>query len=69
MFTGDATAAPSGPFLEEEVMSLQGLEIINEQAEPAEPPTQVVISNRVDAGVPERKPADKKNIKPKWLKM
>ncbi|KAL3526145.1 hypothetical protein ACH5RR_014517 [Cinchona calisaya] len=67
---GDAAAtAASGPFLHEEVMSLQGLEIIDGQAEAAQPPAEAVIPNHVDAAIPERKPADKKNIKPKWLKM
>ncbi|KAL3526334.1 hypothetical protein ACH5RR_010990 [Cinchona calisaya] len=67
---GDDAAATSGPFLREEVMSLQGLEIRDEQAEPAQPPSaDHVISSSADAAVPDRKPADKKNIKPKWLKM
>lgn len=48
---------------------MQGLEIIDEQAEPAQAPTDPVISNTVDAAVPNRKSADKKNTKPKWLKM
>lgn len=69
LFPGDAAAAASGPFLQEEVMSLQGFDIPDEQQEPAQPPAEVVTSNPVDAAVPERKPADKKNIKPKWLKM
>ncbi|CDP16653.1 unnamed protein product [Coffea canephora] len=66
---GDAAAAASGPFLQEEVMSLQGLDITDEQQESAQPPAEVVTSNHVDAAVPQGKPADKKSIKPKWLKM
>ena len=69
LFPGEAAAAAQGPFLQEKVMSLQGLDITDEQQESAQPPAEVVTSNHVDAAVPQRKPADKKSIKPKWLKM
>lgn len=57
-----------GPFLQEYVMALKGLEHNIEKVEPfqsapepAEPtPPPVVL---------ERKPAEKKPVKPKWLKM
>ncbi|KNA24966.1 hypothetical protein SOVF_010840 isoform B [Spinacia oleracea] len=60
----------SGPFLQEDVMSLKGLDLV-----PAEPVKEGSESTSEDVTVsdppvvPERKPADKKAIKPKWLKM
>lgn len=68
VFSGGNEAPSAGPFLQEDVMSLQGLEFIAQQAEPAPKPTQeqAIPSPSV---VPEEKPTDKKKIKPKWLKM
>lgn len=65
------TTAVSGTFLNEEVMSLLGLEMVPEQSEPVqsamdtEDPSQAV---NVPA-IPEKKPTEKKNIKPKWMKL
>ncbi|KAL2523248.1 Plant UBX domain-containing protein 1 [Forsythia ovata] len=68
---GDDDSAPSGPFLQEDVMSLLGLEFVQEQAETTQQPqpeSEPAISS--PSVVPEVKPAaDKKKIKPKWLKM
>ncbi|KAL2505304.1 Plant UBX domain-containing protein 1 [Abeliophyllum distichum] len=64
---GDDGAAGLGPFLQEEVVSLQGLEFITEHAKPPQPiPTPVITSPSV---VSEQKPPDNRNVKPKWLKM
>ncbi|KAI3452525.1 hypothetical protein Pfo_009189 [Paulownia fortunei] len=65
---GDDGAAFAGPFLQEEVMSLQSLEFVAQQEEPAPQPTpELAITS--PSVVPEQKPSDKKKIKPKWLKM
>lgn len=69
---GDDGGASSGPFLQEEVMSLKGLEDVVEKAEQVEPVQQHMPEPVVESpvpSVPERKPADKKTVKPKWLKM
>ncbi|KAL3629121.1 Plant UBX domain-containing protein 1 [Castilleja foliolosa] len=65
---GDDDAPFSGCFLQEDVMSLQGLEFIAQQSEPVSQPAPELVTTGPSV-VPERKPADKKNIKPKWLKM
>ncbi|KAK3023601.1 hypothetical protein RJ639_044061 [Escallonia herrerae] len=59
---GDNGAA--GPFLREEVMALKGLEVIAEQAEASQP-----VGSSPSSAVQEKRPADKKTVKPKWLKM
>ncbi|GFP84956.1 tether containing ubx domain for glut4 [Phtheirospermum japonicum] len=65
---GDDGAPVAGPFLQEDVMSLQGLEFVAQQAETApQPAPEPVITG--PSVVPEQKPTDKKKIKPKWLKM
>lgn len=64
----DAAAANSGPFLQDEIMSLKGLELITEQAEPVQPAPEPVIPVPAPV-VEERKPAEKKPVKPKWLKL
>lgn len=57
-----------GPFLQEVIMSLKGLELVTEQPEqPAESESEPVVAN--PPVVQERKPADKKPAKPKWLKL
>ncbi|KAF5732680.1 tether containing UBX domain for GLUT4 [Tripterygium wilfordii] len=64
----DSTVGNLSPFLLEEIMSLKGLEVINEQMEPA----QSVAEPVTEAPPPvaqERKPTEKKPAKPKWLKM
>ncbi|XP_059640530.1 plant UBX domain-containing protein 1 isoform X2 [Cornus florida] len=68
---GDDNEAAPGPFLQEEILSLKGLELITEQAEPVEPaqPAPETVIASPSPVVKERKPADKKAVKPKWLKM
>lgn len=67
---GDDCAAASGLFLQEEVMSLKGLELISEQPDPASEPVVAEPSPSPSPPVQERRPAtDKKTVKPKWLKM
>uniref|UniRef100_A0A5B7BF95 Putative tether containing UBX domain for GLUT4 n=1 Tax=Davidia involucrata TaxID=16924 RepID=A0A5B7BF95_DAVIN len=65
---GDDSGAASGPFLQEEVLSLKGLELIPEQMEPVQLAPEPVVASP-SLAVQERKPADKKPVKPKWLKM
>ncbi|XP_065628514.1 plant UBX domain-containing protein 1 isoform X2 [Quercus suber] len=74
----DTTDANSGPFLQEEIMSLKGLELIIEQGQQAEPaqsaPEPVTsapepVTSAPSPMVQDRKPAEKKPVKPKWLKM
>ncbi|XP_052198152.1 plant UBX domain-containing protein 1 isoform X2 [Diospyros lotus] len=59
---------PKGPFLQEDVLSLKGLEIIPEQPEPAEAAPETTMPSPSPV-VPEQKPAGKKPAKPKWLKL
>ncbi|KAL2935885.1 Plant UBX domain-containing protein 1 [Bienertia sinuspersici] len=62
-------AANSGPFLQEDVMSLKGLDFVPETTkEPTESTSETVVANDHPI-IRERKPADKKAAKPKWLKM
>ncbi|CAK9179349.1 unnamed protein product [Ilex paraguariensis] len=65
---GNDDAAVSGPFLQEEVMSLKGLELAAEQAQPAQSAPEPVIGS-TSRVTQEQRPADKKTVKPKWLKM
>ncbi|GER33299.1 plant UBX domain-containing protein 1 [Striga asiatica] len=69
---GDYGASFAGPYLQNDVMSLKGLEFVAQQAEPvSKPPTEgpePVTTTGPSVG-PELKPSDKKKIKPKWLKM
>lgn len=65
---GDDCPAVSGPFLQEDILSLKGLELIPEKEEPVEAVPEPVIANSSSA-VPERKPTGKKPVKPKWLKL
>ncbi|KAG9141988.1 hypothetical protein Leryth_009332 [Lithospermum erythrorhizon] len=69
--TGSDTTAVSGPYLKEEVMSLQGLEMVVEQTEPAQSVMETTDQSPAVAPLPmpEKKPTDKKNIKPKWMKL
>ncbi|PON95273.1 Ubiquitin-related domain containing protein [Trema orientale] len=64
----DAAAANSGPFLQDEIISLKGLELITQQAEPIYPAPEPVIPAPAPP-VEERKSAEKKPVKPKWLKL
>ncbi|KAL8124248.1 plant UBX domain-containing protein 1-like [Apium graveolens] len=61
----------SGFFLQEEIISLKGLELIAEQVEPVQPaPESSEPAVQIpSAAAKEQKAADKKAIKPKWLRM
>ncbi|CAK7330885.1 unnamed protein product [Dovyalis caffra] len=62
----DNAAHNSGPFLQEEVMSLKGLDVVPEPVETAPEP---VITAPPPPVPQEPKAAGKKPVKPKWLKM
>ncbi|KAF3444500.1 hypothetical protein FNV43_RR14192 [Rhamnella rubrinervis] len=69
---GDDTAAVnSGPFLQEEIMSVKGLALNVENQEPAEAqaPAPDPVTQAPIPVVEEKKPAEKKAVKPKWLKL
>ncbi|KAJ6896094.1 plant UBX domain-containing protein 1-like [Populus alba x Populus x berolinensis] len=64
----DNAAFSSGPFLQEDVMSLKGLDVVPEPAEPVHTALEPVRT--APPPVPqEPKAAGKKPVKPKWLKM
>ena len=65
--TEDSEAFSSGPFLQEEVMSLKGLGAVPEQVEPIQTTPEPVTT--ATPPVQEPKAAGKKPVKPKWLKM
>ncbi|OMO69091.1 hypothetical protein COLO4_29276 [Corchorus olitorius] len=66
----DAEAANSGPFLQEEIMSLEGLDLIAEQPEPVQSAPEPTAASAVPPPVvQESKPGEKKPAKPKWFKM
>lgn len=51
-------------------MSLQGLDSMIEKMEPGEPSRDESPTTKPPPSVPDQKPAaDKKKIKPKWLKL
>lgn len=60
-----------GPYLKEEIVSLRGLEfdLVPQQAEPEQSGQDPVTTVTQSSLVHEDKPADKKPVKPKWLKM
>ncbi|TXG54790.1 hypothetical protein EZV62_020046 [Acer yangbiense] len=64
----DTASANCGPFLHEDIMSLKGLELMNEQPEPVQSAPEPVVVNPPPVAQ-EPKPAGKKPAKPKWLKM
>ncbi|KAK7338418.1 hypothetical protein VNO77_19026 [Canavalia gladiata] len=69
---GDSTEVDSnGPYLQEEILSLKDLHVVNDQGKQSEPvqsaPEPVEAPH--PPSVEERKPAEKKLVKPKWLKM
>ncbi|KAM3364063.1 plant UBX domain-containing protein 1 [Capsicum galapagoense] len=67
---GDDGAAALGSYLQEEVLSLQGLDSMIEKVEPGEPSRDESPARNPPASVEDQKPAaDKKKIKPKWLKL
>ncbi|KAI9076076.1 hypothetical protein K1719_042010 [Acacia pycnantha] len=66
-----AMADHTGSFLLEDIMSLKGLDVTydqGQQSEPAQPAPEPVEASQTPA-VQERKPTDKKAVKPKWLKL
>ncbi|KAK8619067.1 hypothetical protein V6N13_133035 [Hibiscus sabdariffa] len=68
----DAAAVNSSPFLQEEIMSLKGLEFIAEAAQPElaqSTPESAAASPMPSPVVQESKPTEKKTAKPKWFKM
>lgn len=68
--SGDAVGSVS--YLNEDVMSLKGLEIVSEEEEPLSSVTEPETAAPSPAPAPvvkEPKPTDKKSVKPKWLKM
>lgn len=65
--TGDDVA--SGNYLKEEVLSLQGLEFKTTQAEPVQSVPEPALEAKPTPAQEQKPPAEKKNIKPKWLKM
>ncbi|KAJ0111019.1 hypothetical protein Patl1_02943 [Pistacia atlantica] len=66
---GDDTAAVnSDSFLQEDILSLKDLEIVDEQPEPVQSAPEPVVASPPPS-VQERKSAEKKPVKPKWLKM
>lgn len=70
-FPDDNGVNESSSFLQEEIISLKGLELIAEQVEPVQPAPEssepaVEIPS---AAVKEQKAGDKKAVKPKWLRM
>lgn len=68
--SGEAVGSVS--YLNEEVMSLKGLEIMSEEEEPASAVAEPETAPPPPAPTPvvkETKPTDKKAVKPKWLKM
>ncbi|XP_039033465.1 plant UBX domain-containing protein 1-like [Hibiscus syriacus] len=69
---GDFVAANSGPFLQEEIMSLKGLEVIAKAEQPESvqsTPEPSAASAMPSPVVQESKPTGKKPAKPKWFKM
>ncbi|PRQ54135.1 hypothetical protein RchiOBHm_Chr2g0174181 [Rosa chinensis] len=64
----DTTDVKSGPFLHDEIMSLKGQELVKEHAEPVQTAPEP-IHEAPPPVVQEKKPAEKKSVKPKWLKM
>ncbi|KAL8043762.1 hypothetical protein ABFX02_08G006200 [Erythranthe guttata] len=66
---GEENAPFVGPFLHDDVMSLQGLEFAAQQAGPTHESAAEEAVSSPSVVVPEQKPSEKKNIKPKWLKM
>jgi len=62
----------TGPYLEEDILSLKELHAANDEGQQFEP----LVQSKPEPAVPthpppveQRKPAEKKLVKPKWLKM
>lgn len=60
----------TGPFLLEEIMSLKGLVVTSDQGQQSEPAqiTPEPVEASQNPAVQERKPDDKKAVKPKWFR-
>lgn len=65
----DAIAVSSGPFLQEEIISLKGLDVVSERAEPVQSAPEPARTAAAPVSQEQPKRAEKKPIKPKWLKM
>lgn len=66
----DGAAGNSGACLREEIMSLKGLHLVTELVEPVQPAIEPEAEKAAPPPVAqEPKPAQKKPVKPKWLKM
>lgn len=61
-------AVIQGPYLREDILSLNGLDFKDEQTSPVSSETGKT-SGESSAAPPEAKPATKKTTKPKWLKL
>jgi len=62
----------TGPYLQEDILSLKELHAANDQGQQSEPLVQSEPEPPVATQPPpveQRKPAEKKLVKPKWLKM
>lgn len=71
---GDSTVGDhTGPYLQEEILSLKDLNVTNVQDQESElaqsAAEPAAVAPQAPPPVEERKPAEKKLVKPKWLKM
>ncbi|KAK7395711.1 hypothetical protein VNO78_16278 [Psophocarpus tetragonolobus] len=68
----NSTVAHTGPYLQEEILSLKYLHVPIDQGQQSEPliqPEPEPVAAAQPLSVEERKPAERKLVKPKWLKM
>ncbi|XP_058098370.1 plant UBX domain-containing protein 1 [Magnolia sinica] len=65
----DRAAVDSGPFLRDEIISLNGLDVFPEQAETVQSAPEPAVPEQPSPNDPAPKPVVKKSVKPKWLKM
>lgn len=56
-----------GPYLREDIRSLNGLDLTCERASPVNSDTKPAVVEA--SSIPEPKPSSKKPTKPKWLKL
>ncbi|BAT84589.1 Plant UBX domain-containing protein [Vigna angularis] len=71
-FSYDVPKGNTGPYLQEDILSLKELHAANDQGQQSEPLVQSEPEPAVATHPPpveQRKPAEKKLVKPKWLKM
>ncbi|XP_074575418.1 plant UBX domain-containing protein 1 [Curcuma longa] len=57
-----------GPYLRDDIISLNGLDLTTEQADPVHPEEEPKVV-QIPSPVPDPKPPAKKPTKPKWLKL